>query len=151
MTNAPLGSRENPRQFRDLLPREKLTDGAVYLGWPCHRCGVTMAIDESSDDAVRLPDAHYVEVTCPHCGQSDTRTWGGRERLEYSPKAPISIVCQTCGTTHSSGGYTAAALRRLLADGGTIEGYCIKFDKLLTASPHERASIANALGLSSWK
>ena len=77
-------SKDQPRPFKSVLPREKLQEGETYLGWFCKTCGQLIAVDESAPDSARIPDAHFVEVTCPHCHTKDVRSWAGRTDLQYS-------------------------------------------------------------------
>ena len=66
-----------------------LSDGETYEGWPCRTCGWFIAIDQTWPEAVRIPEAHYVNAVCPQCKTERLGTWGGKERRLYV-HAPVN-------------------------------------------------------------
>jgi len=75
---------DNPRPFSNLLPKSKMKIGEMYEGWKCRACGLVMAIDQNAPMSIRLLNETALAIVCPHCQHPDTRTWGARERHEYS-------------------------------------------------------------------
>ena len=146
----PGTSREFPRPFPYVLPEVRLKPGEAYLGWRCRTCTLPIIIDSAAALAAHIPDYHFVAVQCQQCGQTESHTWKARAEFQYGKKAPISLACSHCKTTHAQGGYTDEQLRALLWKGEAIEGLCIQFGEVLRASPQERARIAKALAVSNW-
>jgi hypothetical protein len=79
---------ENPRPFPHILPKERMTLGETYLGWECKGCRLAMAIETTAPLAANIPEAHFVEVKCQYCGETQIRTWAARTELLYLPIAP---------------------------------------------------------------
>jgi hypothetical protein len=79
---------DNPRPFPHILPKERMTPGETYLGWECKGCRLAMAIETTAPLAAKIPEAHFMEVQCRHCGETQIRTWAARTELLYLPTGP---------------------------------------------------------------
>jgi hypothetical protein len=85
-TQPKLGtSRQHPRPFPHLVPKAKMRPRET--GWVCRECELVIAIDLDAPLSARIPDAYFVEVTCPHCETTDVHTWAARAELPYEQPA----------------------------------------------------------------
>src|SRR5580692_859570 len=81
----PGASQQHPRLFPNVLPKAKMKADTKYSGWPCKECELPIAIDMTVPLATRMFDERIVDVICPHCSKLQSRTWGTRTELSYSP------------------------------------------------------------------
>lgn len=75
----------------DLVPKQQMVPGNLYLGWSCKNrsCGVVIAIappPPGSKAAAAELDDPLTAIKCPHCGDEDLYRWSARSEREYTPK-----------------------------------------------------------------
>ncbi len=86
-TQRKLGiSRRHPKPFPHIVAKAKMKPRET--GWVCRECELVIGIDLEAPMSARIPDAYYVEVTCPHCETTDVYTWDARAELPYEQPSP---------------------------------------------------------------